>query len=190
MVTKTDMIVYLGAVFTLVVMVSLMLVSLIKARYKNIRDAKNKAKYIIDRTSDIYKTLSSVDYDKLSYDEKAEYRSYMETQKEWIESERSMKYGNADELLTLKFFILSNYSKANDKDLTLTVLDDIDRYLEKLSTKLIYDDYEKKFAIKSLDKYMIWLKTCDDIPEAKKVALTGKLEDKIDKLRNMSIYYV
>lgn len=37
---------------------------------------------------------------------------------------------------------------------------------------------------------IIALKTCDDIPEAKKVALIGKLEDKIDKLRNMSIYYV
>lgn len=188
--SHTDMIVYSGVLFTVIVVILLMLISLIKARYKNIMEAKNKAKYILDRTADIYKTLSSVDYDKLSYDEKAEYRSYMETQKEWIESERSMKYGDTDELLTLKFFILSNYSKANDKDLTLTVLDDIDRYLEKLSTKLIYDDYEKKFAIKSLDKYMIWLKTCDDIPEAKKVALIGKLEDKIDKLRNMSIYYV
>ena len=41
MVTKTDIIMYLGAVATLAVMVSLMLISLIKARYKNIRDAEN-----------------------------------------------------------------------------------------------------------------------------------------------------
>lgn len=188
--SKTDMIVYLGVILTFFAIVSLMLISLIKARYKNIMEAKNKARYILDRTSDIYNTLSSVDYSKLSLDEKAEYRSYMETQKEWIESERSMKYGNTDELLTLKFFILSNYSKANDKDLTLTVLDDINRYLENLSTKLIYDEYEKKFAIKSLEKYMTWLKTANDIPEAKRVALTGKLEDKIDKLRNISAYYI
>ena len=187
--SKTDIVCIILILVTFAVF-ALMLISLVKARYKNIMEAKNKAKYVLDRTSDIYKTLSSVDYDKLSYDEKAEYRSYMETQKEWIESERSMKYGNVNELLTLKFFILSNYSKANDKDLTLTVLDDIDRYLEKLSTKLIYDDYEKKFAIKSLDKYMIWLKTCDDIPEAKRVALIGKLEDKIDNLRNLSVYYI
>ena len=190
MVTKTDIIMYLGAVATLTVMVSLMLISLIKARYKNIRDAKNKAKYVQERMADIYKTLSSVDYNKLCDSERAEYRSYMETQKEWIESERSMKYGDADELLTLKFFILSNYSKANNKDLTLTTLDDINRYLEKLSTKIIYDEYEKKFAIKALDKYMTWLKVVDDIPESKRVCLMGKLEDKIDNLRNLSAYYI
>lgn len=40
MVTNTDIIVYLGAVTTLAVIVSLMLISLIKARYKNIRDTK------------------------------------------------------------------------------------------------------------------------------------------------------
>ena len=190
MTTNTDIIVYLGVVATFVVIVSLMLISLIKARYKNIRDDKNKAKYIQDRMADIYKTLSSVDYNKLCDSERAEYRSYMKTQKEWIESERSMKYGDADELLTLKFFILSNYSKANNKDLTLTTLDDINRYLEKLSTKIIYDEYEKKFAIKALDKYMTWLKVVDDIPESKRVCLMGKLEDKIDNLRNLSAYYI
>ena len=109
MVTKTDIIMYLGAVATLTVMVSLMLISLIKARYKNIRDAKNKAKYVQERMADIYKTLSSVDYTNLSDEDRAEYKSYMDTQKEWIESERSMKYGDTDELLTLKFFILSSF---------------------------------------------------------------------------------
>ena len=188
--TKTDMVVYLVVIVTFIVMILLMIISLIKARYRNIMDDKNKAKYIQDRMADIYKTLSSVDYNKLCDSERAEYRSYMETQKEWIESERSMKYGDADELLTLKFFILSNYSKANNKDLTLTTLDDIDRYLEKLSTKIIYDEYEKKFAIKALDKYMTWLKVVDDIPESKRVCLMGKLEDKIDNLRNLSAYYI
>lgn len=188
--TKTDMVVYLVVIVTFIVMILLMIISLIKARYRNIMEDKNKAKYIQDRMADIYKTLSSVDYNKLCDSERAEYRSYMETQKEWIESERSMKYGDADELLTLKFFILSNYSKANNKDLTLTTLDDIDRYLEKLSTKIIYDEYEKKFAIKALDKYMTWLKVVDDIPESKRVCLTGKLEDKIDNLRNLSAYYI
>ena len=188
--SRTDMIVYLGVLFTVFAILTLMLISLIKARYKNITDARNKAKYIIDRTADIYKTLSSADYSQISDSEKAEYRSYMETQKEWIESERSMKYGDTDELLTLKFFILSNYSKANNKGITLTVIDDIERYLEKLSCKIIYDEYEKKFAIKSLEKYMIWLKTADDIPEGKRVSLMGKLEDKIDKLKNMEVYYV
>ena len=154
MVTNTDIIVYLGAVTTLAVMVSLMLISLIKVRYKNIRDDKNKAKYIQERMTDIYKTLSSVDYNKLCDSERAEYRSYMETQKEWIESERSMKYGDTDELLTLN------------------------------------DEYEKKFAIKALDKYMTWLKVVDDIPESKRVCLMGKLEDKIDNLRNLSAYYI
>lgn len=188
--SKTDMIVYLGVILTFFAIISLMLISLIKARYKNIMEAKNKAKYIIDRTADIYKTLSSADYSQISDSEKAEYRSYMETQKEWIESERSMKYGDTDELLTLKFFILSNYSKANNKGITLTVIDDIDRYLEKLSCKIIYDEYEKKFTIKSLEKYVTWLKIADDIPEGKRVSLIGKLEDKIDRLENMEVYYI
>ena len=61
--SKTDMIVYSGVLFTVIVVILLMLISLIKARYKNIMEVKNKAKYIIDRTADIYKTLSSVDYD-------------------------------------------------------------------------------------------------------------------------------
>ena len=190
MTTNTDIIVYLGVVATFTVIVSLMLISLIKARYKNIRDAKNKAKYVQDRTADIYKTLSSVDYTNLSDDDREEYKSYMNAQKEWIESERSMKYGDTDELLTLKFFILSNYSKITNKDSTTTVLDDIDRYLEKLSTKILYDEYERQFSIKSLEKYMDWIKIVDDIPESKRVSLTGKLEDKIDKLRNLSAYYI
>lgn len=190
MVTKTDIIMYLGAVATLAVMVSLMLISLIKARYKNIKDAKNKAKYVQDRMADIYKTLSSVDYTNLSDDDREEYKSYMNAQKEWIESERSMKYGDTNELLTLKFFILSNYSKITNKDSTTTVLDDIDRYLEKLSTKILYDEYERQFSIKSLEKYMDWIKIVDDIPESKRVSLTGKLEDKLDKLRNLSAYYI
>ena len=37
---------------------------------------------------------------------------------------------------------------------------------------------------------MIWLKTADDIPEGKRVSLIGKLEDKIDKLKNMEVYYI
>lgn len=188
--SKTDMIVYLVVCVTFIVIILFMIISLIKARYKNIMEDKNKAKYIIDRISDIYKTLSSVDYSNLSDEERAEYRSYMDTQKEWIESERSMKYGDSDELITLKFFILSNYSKANNKDLTLTVLDDIDRYLENLSTKIIYDEYEKKFSIKSLENYITWLRLVEDIPESKRVCLIGKLEDKLDKVNNLSVYYV